>query len=109
MASASGVVSSAASSSTTGGTNVSVTVEAPTENQVVEITYDGHEVLQPPLSLAEHLVKQAGKVDFAAVVDGDGLDDDDDEDDDDDDDEVRTIVTLRIKLELYILCIQWNM
>ena len=63
----------------------------------MEITYDGQEVLQPPLSLAEHLAKQAGKVDFAAVVDGDGLDDDDDdddedEDDDEDDDEVRTIV-----------------
>ena len=98
MASASGVVSSTVSSSSTGGTNVSVTVEAPTENQVVEITYDGQEVLQPPLSLSEHLTKQAGKVDFAAVVDGDGLDDDDDEDkddedEDDDDDEVRTVDT----------------
>ena len=97
MASASGVVSSTVSSSSTGGTNVSVTVEAPTENQVVEITYDGQEVLQPPLSLSEHLTKQAGKVDFAAVVDGDGLDDDDDdeddEDEDDDDDEVWTVDT----------------
>ena len=96
MASASGAVPSAAGSTSagTGGTNVSVTVEAPTENQVVEITYDGHEVLQPPLSLAEHLAKQAGKVDFAAVVDGDGLDDDDDEDEDEDDEDEVSMISV---------------
>jgi mediator of RNA polymerase II transcription subunit 17 len=80
-----------------------VTIETPLENQVVEVTYDGQEILQAPLTLAEHLTKQANKVDFDTSFDGDedlqledeedmdedGSDvgDDDEEADDDDEDE----------------------
>ncbi len=79
-------------SSSTSGANVSVTVETPAENHVVEVTYDGQEILQPPLSLSEHLTKQANKVDFASIDDDD--DDDmetgDEEDSDEDGDDEAT-------------------
>ena len=52
-----------------GISSVEVTVETPGENQVIEVTYDGQEVLQPPLTLAEHFAKQAGKIDFETVMD----------------------------------------
>lgn len=35
------------------------------ENQIHEITYDGTEIYQPPLSLSEHLSKCAAKIDFS--------------------------------------------
>ena len=47
---------------------VNVTVEA-SENQIVEVGYDGQEIVQPPLTLTEHLAKQAGKIDFGQVSD----------------------------------------
>jgi hypothetical protein len=37
---------------------VQVTVETPTENQIVEVTYDGQEIIQPPLTQGEHLMRQ---------------------------------------------------
>ncbi len=52
-----------------GISSVEVTVETPGENQVIEVTYDGQEILQPPLTLAEHFAKQAGKIDFETVMD----------------------------------------
>lgn len=38
--------------------DVRVTVEPPLENQIVEVSYDGQEIIQPPLTQAEHLSRQ---------------------------------------------------
>ncbi|XP_040573645.1 mediator of RNA polymerase II transcription subunit 17 isoform X2 [Lepeophtheirus salmonis] len=43
----------------------SVCVETSTDNAIIEVAYDGTEILQPPLSLGEHLAKQASKIDFS--------------------------------------------
>jgi len=75
---------------------VRVTVETSgTDNQIIEVSYDGQETVQPPLTLAEHLAKQAGKINFdevdeaatkeaegeeAETEDGSETEDDDDED-----------------------------
>ncbi|KAK9870163.1 hypothetical protein WA026_006253 [Henosepilachna vigintioctopunctata] len=45
--------------------SVNISVEAPIENQIHEITYDGTEIYQPPLSLSESLSKYAQKIDFS--------------------------------------------
>ena len=47
--------------------SVNVTVETSTDNQIIEVSYDGQETVQPPLTLAEHLAKQAGKINFDEV------------------------------------------
>ncbi|XP_011500223.1 PREDICTED: mediator of RNA polymerase II transcription subunit 17 [Ceratosolen solmsi marchali] len=44
--------------------SVNVSVEAPIENQIQEITYDGQEIYQAPLTLSENLAKIAQKIDF---------------------------------------------
>ena len=62
--------------------DIKVTVEPPSENQIVEVTYDGQEIVQPPFTQAEHLMRQATKLDFSTIPD------DLDEDIDDDNDEV---------------------
>ena len=38
--------------------DIKVTVEPPLENQIVEVTYDGQEIIQPPLTQAENLMRQ---------------------------------------------------
>ncbi|XP_066245279.1 mediator of RNA polymerase II transcription subunit 17 [Euwallacea similis] len=48
---------------------VNISVEAPIENQIQEITYDGIELYQPPLTLSESLVKYAQKIDFSKTSD----------------------------------------
>ncbi|XP_055685044.1 mediator of RNA polymerase II transcription subunit 17 [Lutzomyia longipalpis] len=45
--------------------SVNISVEAPIENQIQEIQYDGTEIYQPPLSLSENLSKCAQRIDFA--------------------------------------------
>jgi mediator of RNA polymerase II transcription subunit 17 len=52
-----------------GISSVEVTVETPGENPVIEVTYDGQEIIQPPLTLGEHFAKQAAKIDFETVMD----------------------------------------
>ena len=52
-----------------GISSVEVTVETPGENQVIEVLYDGQEIIQPPLTLGEHFAKQAAKIDFGSVMD----------------------------------------
>jgi len=47
--------------------SIPVRVEPPGENPVLEVLYDGMEILQPPLSMSDHLAKQARKVDFNHV------------------------------------------
>ncbi|CAG0884150.1 unnamed protein product [Cyprideis torosa] len=49
--------------------SVLVSVEAPQEYSVQEMTYDGEEVLQPPPTLSENLVRLASKIDFAEADD----------------------------------------
>ena len=44
---------------------IPVRVEPPGPNSVVEVTYDGQEVTQPPLTMGESLAKLARKVDFS--------------------------------------------
>ena len=51
--------------------------------QVLEVTYDGQEVLQAPPTPAEHLARQAAKIDFGAGVGVAGVGDDEDDDEDD--------------------------
>ncbi|CAH0560142.1 unnamed protein product [Brassicogethes aeneus] len=51
--------------------SVNISVEAPIENQIQEITYDGTEIYQPPLSLSESLAKYAQKIDFSKTADTD--------------------------------------
>ncbi|XP_060605410.1 mediator of RNA polymerase II transcription subunit 17-like isoform X2 [Ruditapes philippinarum] len=43
---------------------VSVAIEAVHENQIQEVSLDGHEILVPPLSMSECLAKSAQKIDF---------------------------------------------
>ncbi|XP_008545586.1 mediator of RNA polymerase II transcription subunit 17 [Microplitis demolitor] len=44
--------------------SISISVEAPNENQIQEITYDGQEIYQAPLTLSESLAKTAQRIDF---------------------------------------------
>jgi len=44
---------------------IPVRIEPPGENTVMEVTYDGQEIIQPPLSMSENLAKQARKIDFS--------------------------------------------
>ncbi|XP_057367018.1 mediator of RNA polymerase II transcription subunit 17-like [Daphnia carinata] len=55
--------------------SVCVSVEAPAENLVQEIAYDGQEVFQLPLTLSENLTKQANKIDWIRREDDDNDDD----------------------------------
>lgn len=49
--------------------SVDISVEAPIENQIQEITYDGQEIYQAPLSMSENLAKLAQKIDFTKTED----------------------------------------
>ena len=42
--------------------DIKVTVEPPLENQIVEVTYDGQEIIQPPLTQAENLMRQVSNL-----------------------------------------------
>ncbi len=44
--------------------DIEVTVESGSENQIVEINYDGQEQIQLPMTQGEHLSKQAAKLNF---------------------------------------------
>ncbi|KAJ9593696.1 hypothetical protein L9F63_014744 [Diploptera punctata] len=48
--------------------SVNISVEAPIENQIQEITYDGQEIYQTPLSMSESLAKLAQKIDFSKAI-----------------------------------------
>ncbi|KAF2904481.1 hypothetical protein ILUMI_01697 [Ignelater luminosus] len=48
--------------------SVNISVEAPIENQIQEITYDGQEIYQAPLTLSESLAKYAQKIDFSKAL-----------------------------------------
>ncbi|XP_026315271.1 mediator of RNA polymerase II transcription subunit 17 [Hyposmocoma kahamanoa] len=49
--------------------SVSISIEAPIENQIQEITYDGQEIYQAPLSMSENLTRLAQKIDFSKTED----------------------------------------
>ncbi|XP_043235603.1 mediator of RNA polymerase II transcription subunit 17-like [Amphibalanus amphitrite] len=42
-----------------------ISIETPQENQIFEITYDGREIPQPPLSMSENLARLAAKIDWS--------------------------------------------
>ena len=63
-------------SSNSNSSMMMVTVETSGENSVVEVTYDGQEIIQPPLTINEHLTQQANKIDFNDT-DDEAQDDDD--------------------------------
>ena len=44
--------------------DINVTVEPPLENQIVEVTYDGQEIIQPPLTQGENLMRQVSQVKY---------------------------------------------
>ncbi|XP_073971196.1 mediator complex subunit 17 [Rhodnius prolixus] len=44
---------------------VNISIEAPVENQIQEISYDGQEIYQMPLTMSENLAKLAQKIDFS--------------------------------------------
>ncbi|KAF5308306.1 hypothetical protein FQR65_LT06299 [Abscondita terminalis] len=48
--------------------SVNISVEASIENQIQEITYDGQEIYQAPLTLSESLAKYAQKIDFSKAL-----------------------------------------
>jgi len=60
---------------------VQVTVETPSENQIIAVEFDGQEIIQPPLSLTEHFAKQASRINFNEI--------DQEQEDDEGDDEAR--------------------
>jgi len=60
---------------------IPVRMEPPGENTVMEVTYDGQEIVQPPLTMSENLAKQARKIDFSQTEDGQGTEDSEDQDD----------------------------
>ncbi|XP_057656069.1 mediator of RNA polymerase II transcription subunit 17 [Diorhabda carinulata] len=60
--------------------SVNISVEAPIENQIQEITYDGTEIYQPPLTLSESLAKYAQKIDFSKTSELDVKKDESNED-----------------------------
>ncbi|KAJ8672584.1 hypothetical protein QAD02_003843 [Eretmocerus hayati] len=64
--------------------SVNVSVEAPIENQIQEITYDGQEIYQAPLTLSEHLTKVAQKIDFSKINGEDSKETEDTEKSEDD-------------------------
>ncbi|XP_056638306.1 mediator of RNA polymerase II transcription subunit 17 [Diorhabda sublineata] len=61
--------------------SVNISVEAPIENQIQEITYDGTEIYQPPLTLSESLAKYAQKIDFSKTSELDVKKEESNEDD----------------------------
>uniref|UniRef100_A0A0V0G9X6 Putative vitamin d3 receptor n=1 Tax=Triatoma dimidiata TaxID=72491 RepID=A0A0V0G9X6_TRIDM len=44
---------------------VNISIEAPVENQIQEISYDGQEIYQMPLTMSENLARLAQKIDFS--------------------------------------------
>jgi len=61
--------------------SIPVRIEPPKENTVLEITYDGQEITQPPLSMSENLAKQARKIDFSQETEMMEVDEPEDTDD----------------------------
>jgi hypothetical protein len=57
--------------------DVQVTVETPSENQIIAVEFSGQEIIQPPLTLAEHFAKQASRIDFNEVDEDNGVEEND--------------------------------
>jgi len=61
---------------------IPVRIEPPGENAILEVTYDGQEITQPPLSMSENLAKLAHKIDFSEEADME-VDEEEEEEDSD--------------------------
>ena len=70
--------------------DVQVTVETPSENQIIAVEFDGREIIQPPLTLAEHFAKQASRLDFNEIEDERETDPDTTAEEDQEEDENNT-------------------
>ncbi|XP_033112199.1 mediator of RNA polymerase II transcription subunit 17-like [Anneissia japonica] len=62
--------------------SVQVSVESLLENQVQEVSLDGQETYNKPLSMSENLAKLAQKIDFSKEVDLRGIKEEEEEDED---------------------------
>ena len=63
---------------------IPVRIEPPGENPLLEVTYDGQEITQPPLTMSENLTKLAHKIDFSEETAEEMEVDEEKEDEDDD-------------------------
>jgi len=63
---------------------IPVRIEPPGENPLMEVTYDGQEITQPPLTMSENLTKLAHKIDFSEETAEEMEVDEEKEDEDDD-------------------------
>lgn len=70
--------------------DVQVTVETPSENQIIAVEFDGREIIQPPLTAAEHFAKQASRIDFNEIDEVETEDDTDTRVEDEQDDDEST-------------------
>ena len=59
--------------------DVQVTVETPSENQIIAVEFNGQEIIQPPLTFAEHFSKQASRIDFNDVDEDNAVEENDNE------------------------------
>ena len=73
--------------------DVQVTVETPSENQIIAVEFDGREIIQPPLTLAEHFAKQASRIDFNEIDEDETENDSDSRVEDQEEDESYTDYT----------------
>ena len=73
--------------------DVQVTVETPSENQIIAVEFDGREIIQPPLTLAEHFAKQASRIDFNEIDEDEIQNDSDSRVEDQEEDESYTDYT----------------
>jgi len=73
--------------------DVQVTVETPSENQIIAVEFDGREIIQPPLTLAEHFAKQASRLDFNEIEDEGETDPDTTAEEDQEEDENNAGIT----------------
>ena len=68
---------------------IPVRIEPPAENTVMEVTYEGMEVVQPPLTMSENLSRLARKIDF--IQDGEmEVEEEVAEEEDDDEDHLKS-------------------
>ncbi|XP_034949412.1 mediator of RNA polymerase II transcription subunit 17 [Chelonus insularis] len=77
--------------------SVNISVEAPIENQIQEITYDGQEIYQAPLTLSENLAKIAQKIDFSKT-NGDDITNDATENGDKSEEDVKDAAAFQTSL-----------
>ena len=69
---------------------IPVRIEPPAENTVMEVTYEGMEVVQPPLTMSENLSRLARKIDFIQDSEMEVEEEVAEEEEDDDEDHLKS-------------------